>query len=105
MCKTCNVVRNNETVIMVRILAIFQNVMNLLLVVLLGCVIYGKHVGAASPDGLQVLLFLSLSIACLVVVAGLLRWFYERRESRDFPSGHAIHSTVMSESNIKGNGQ
>ena len=75
---------------MVRTLALFQNVMNLLLVVLLGCVIYGKHVGAASPDGIQALLFLSLSIACLVVVAGLLRWFYERRIARDFPSGDAV---------------
>ncbi len=97
--------RNNEMIIMVRTLALFQNLMNLLLVVLLGCVTYGKHVGAASSDGLQVLLLLSLSIACLVVVAGLLRWFYERRESRDFPSSHAIHSTLVSESNMKANGE
>lgn len=97
--------RNNEMIIMVRTLALFQNLMNLLLVVLLGCVIYGKHVGAASSDGLHVLLLLSLSIACLVVVAGLLRWFYERRESRDFPSSHAIHSTLVSESNMKANGE
>jgi hypothetical protein len=47
--------RNSEMIIMVRTLALFQNVMNLLLVVLLGCVIYGKHVGAASPDGIQAL--------------------------------------------------
>ena len=90
---------------MVRTLALFQNVMNLLLVVLLVCVIYGKHVGAARDDDIHILLFVSLAIASLVVIAGILRWFYERSESRDFPSGHAIHSKVMSESNMKANGQ
>lgn len=96
--------RNNEMIIMVRILALFQNVMNLLLVVLLGCVIYGKHVGSASPDDLHILLLVSLAITSLVVMAGILRWFYERRESKDFRSGHAIHSKVVSESNVKPNG-
>ena len=86
---------------MVRTLALFQNVLNLLLVVLLGCVIYGKHIGAASPDGFQVLLFLSLSIACLVVAAGLLTWFYERRISRDFPRGDACTVWLQSRSNAQ----